>query len=114
MLKILVIGFIVLTACGQAAAPAGAQAPALPPPTAAPVAVTGTASMADFLAIQPGMTLADVERTIGSPGTLVSQTDMAGYSSAIYSWDGDTVLATVMVMFENGRVVNKTEFGLAH
>lgn len=105
---------LAMTACGttgasMATTPATPTAQA-PSPTAARHA---GASMADFMAIQLGMTLAQVEHTMGAQGHLVSQTDMAGYTSAIYSWDGDTVPSSVLVTIENGRVTGKSQFGLA-
>ena len=60
-----------------------------------------------------GMSYTIVEQILGCPGREMSRSDIAGYSTVMYGWDGQGMLGSNMnAMFQNGSLVNKAQFGL--
>lgn len=70
-------------------------------------------TLAQFNAVQSGMTRAEVETVLG-PGTLMSQVDMGRFgSSEMYTWDGAGGFgANMNVTYSDGRVTAKAQLGL--
>jgi len=66
---------------------------------------------AEYDRIEEGMTYEDVEETIGTPGEELSRSNIVGYSTAIYGWANPNG-SNMNAMFQNGRLVNKAQFGL--
>ena len=84
--------------------------PAPPPPPYNPP----TMSLAEFNAIQPGMSYAQVVSIVGGPGTLAAETTFPGVDTKIYTWVGQgSVGANANVEFQNDREVAKGQAGLA-
>lgn len=75
-----------------------------------------TISLDEFNAIQTGMTYQEVFDIVGSRGELLSETDLGlgdQYYSAMYMWEGEgSTGANANVMFQGGKVVSKSQFGL--
>ena len=70
-------------------------------------------SLAQFQQVQMGMTYDQVVAVLGSPGELEGESSVAGYHTASYHWWGrGDVGANLIIMFQNGRVVSKTQVGL--
>ena len=46
--------------------------------------------MEEFTAIQNGMSVEEVQAIVGSPGEVLSESDMAGYRTVMVMWDGDS------------------------
>lgn len=86
--------------------------------TAVPVfaQVHGTACRASaqsFNALRNGMTYAQVRDIVGCEGVLMSSSEIAGFSTHMVVWDGKgSIGANMNVMFQNGRVMMKSQFGL--
>lgn len=87
-----------------------------PTPTPAPAPVNSpTMSMAEFNAIQSGMTYEQVVQIVGGPGTKMSESGSPGqqYYTVMYMWEGDGGLgANANCMFQGGALMNKAQFGL--
>jgi hypothetical protein len=69
------------------------------------------ASMSQFTSVQNGMTLEEVQSVMGSSGELTTETSVAGYTGEIRTWansDGSNMI----VQFQNGRAIGKSQFGL--
>jgi len=59
------------------------------------------------------MTYDQVAATLGSPGTLESESRVADIYTCSYHWWGQgDVGANMSVMFQNGRAVSKAQCGL--
>ncbi|MGD2330698.1 hypothetical protein [Bacillus amyloliquefaciens] len=72
-----------------------------------------TISMDEFKKIENGMSKEEVEKIIGSAGTLDSSAGDGQYKTEIYSWDGDPGFgANANVTFQDGKVQGKAQFGL--
>lgn len=72
-----------------------------------------TISMDEFKKIENGMSKEEVEKIIGSAGTLDSSAGEGEYKAEIYSWDGDPGFgANANVTFQGGKVQGKAQFGL--
>jgi hypothetical protein len=68
-------------------------------------------TMAEYEQIREGMTYVEVTSVVGTAGQELSRSDIAGYSSVMYSWtnlNGSNMNA----MFQNDKLVNKAQFGL--
>ena len=84
-----------------------------PRPTTPPAPVDDDKiTAAEFAAIQTGMSRAEVTAIIGSPGTLLSESTIAGHHTEVRMWEGDGVGANANVMFQDNAVVSKAQFGL--
>lgn len=102
-------------------APAEQPAPAQdesPPATEAPVdspapAETAGVNLANFNRIQNGMTYEEVVAILGEEGAVLSETDIAGIHTVMYQWFGTGTLgANMNAMFQNGAMIQKSQFGL--
>lgn len=78
------------------------KSPLAPPPT-----ITGV----KYESIQDGMSYAQVRAIIGEAGEELSRSDIAGYTTVMYSWKNSNG-SNMNAMFQNGRLVNKAQFGL--
>jgi len=79
----------------------------------------GGVTMAQFQRIQVGMPQAEAERILGGPGELMSENEIPGVPgfsdpvrTAMYSWDGRELLSSVNIMFQSGKVFQRSQFGL--
>ena len=108
-----------LTACGAAkpaASPSAAatteSAPAVTQ-SAPASAAAGTMSLAQFNQIQTGMSYEDVQKIVGSAGTVLSESSIGGISIRIVSWLGNGSLGSnAAITFQNGAVSGKSQAGL--
>jgi len=70
-------------------------------------------TMAEYNAIKTGMTWDEVVEIVGQPTEELSRNAIAGVETAMYHWVNEGFFAGNMnVMFQNGRVVQKAQFGL--
>jgi hypothetical protein len=68
-------------------------------------------TLAAYMQIQNGMTYEQVQAIIGTDGEEISRSNIAGYSTVMYSWknwNGSNMNA----MFQNDQLVTKAQFGL--
>lgn len=68
-------------------------------------------TLAEYEQIKEGMTYAQVTSLIGAPGQEMSRSDLAGYTTVMYSWSNHNG-SNMNAMFQNGGLVNKAQFGL--
>lgn len=71
-----------------------------------------TATMDKYNQVQTGMTLDQVTEIMGGEGQLESDTDVAGTSSQIYIWSGESLGSNMTVTLMNGTVSAKAQYGL--
>ena len=73
-------------------------------------------SLDEFNQIKNGMTYDEVVSIIGSKGELLSESDLgigSEYVTTMWMWEGKgSIGANANVMFQDGKVVNKAQFGL--
>ena len=70
-------------------------------------------SAAEFSQLRNGMSYEQAQEIVGSPGELVSDSEIAGIRTFAVKWDGESGLgANANVMFQNGQLVMKAQFGL--
>jgi hypothetical protein len=72
---------------------------------------TPTVSLGDYFRIHEGMSYDQVCEIIGSDGTEVGRSDIAGHTTVMYSWKNWTG-SNMNAMFQNDRLVTKAQFGL--
>ncbi len=68
-------------------------------------------TLAEYEQIREGMTYEQVRGIIGAPGQELSRSDLAGYTTVMYSWSNPNG-SNMNAMFQNGGLVNKAQFGL--
>lgn len=66
---------------------------------------------AEFDEIEEGMSYERVEVIIGASGEEVSSSEIAGYKTVMYQWSNPGG-GNMNAMFQNGKLVNKAQFGL--
>lgn len=72
-------------------------------------------SLAQFNAVEMGMTYQEVCNILGSDGELLSEVDIdmgAEYVTKIYMWKGNALGANANITFQGGKVSVKAQFGL--
>lgn len=67
---------------------------------------------AQYDQVAEGMSYDDVVGIMGGEGQLVSDTNVAGISSQIYTWDGSSLGSNCTITFSNGVVYSKSQYGL--
>lgn len=111
----IVVGFQLAAVAVMGAAPSG-ETPGTPVAAAAPDteragAVPSEITLAKYAALQSGMSRAAAMEVLGVQCDETSSTDIAGMNSSSYSCmnpDG----SNVMLIFQDGRLVSKAQFGL--
>jgi hypothetical protein len=68
-------------------------------------------TLAEYSALTEGMSYEQAVRIIGESGTEVSRSEIAGFSTVMYSWQNPGG-ANMNAMFQNGSLVTKAQFGL--
>ena len=102
----------------QAASEAGASAPQQAEASAAPAAPPEPVndpgiSASEFAQLRTGMTHAEAEAIVGSPGELMSENEIAGIRTFMVQWEGESGMgANANAMFQNGKLIQKAQFGL--
>lgn len=70
-------------------------------------------TLSEYNQIHPGMTYAQVQEIVGSSGTLLSESGFGEYYTFIVMWyEDDHSGANANVMFQNGVVISKAQYGL--
>ena len=71
------------------------------------------ATMQEFNRLQTGMTIGDVNRIIGCPGTELSRAEFGGSSTVMFMWEGTgSWLGNMNATFQDGRLMAKAQMGL--
>lgn len=78
-----------------------------PVSTAPPTGVT----MDNYMRVQTGMSYTEVVQILGKHGTESSRGDVAGFQTVLYTWQADGV-GSMNAMFQNGKLIQKAQFGL--
>ena len=66
----------------------------------------------EFNQLQDGMSRAQVAEIVGSPGEVISESTIAGYTTVMVSWDGSGLASNANAMFQNDKLISKAQFGL--
>lgn len=73
---------------------------------------SGPASMSRYQVLRTGMSYGAVVEVLGEPGEEMSRTTAAGTTSTIYRWKGRRLGSMLMVAFQDGKVLSKTQVRL--
>ena len=66
-----------------------------------------------FSSLKTGMSYRQVASIIGCDGSLLSSSDLAGYKSEMFMWEGAGMRgANMNATFQNGKLLMKAQFGL--
>lgn len=89
---------VALAGCEQPKAVPGANGPAV--------------TLAQFQKLQTGMTYAEAQKVLGSPGVEQSSGQIGDVRTAMFAWNGDGPTASMNATFQNDRLVTKAQMGL--
>lgn len=67
------------------------------------------ASLASFERLQMGMSYERAIEVLGGPGREMSRSEIMGTTSVMYAWDGERLGANMVAMFQNGRLISKSQ-----
>lgn len=74
---------------------------------------TATISLSEYDKIQTGDSYSQVVKIIGGPGDCLSSLDAGGFKTSMYAWYGADGFSTATVLFQNDKVITKSQFGLS-
>ena len=70
-------------------------------------------TLAQYQALETGMSYAEAVQILGRAGTEISRGDLANIVTVMYAWEGDGgVGANMNAMFQNDKLVTKAQLGL--
>lgn len=104
---LMIVALGALIASRDPSSPTPSTAAALTAP-AKPRGVT----MAQYEQLTTGMPYDAAVRILGGSGTELSRSELAGVTTVMYAWDGTTIGANMNAMFQDGKLVQKAQFGL--
>jgi hypothetical protein len=97
----------------EASRPAQDDEPRVAAPRRPAAAPRSRVTMASYQQLTDGMTYEEAVQVLGAQGREMSRTDLAGISTVMYSWEGaGGIGANMTVMFQNNKLVSKSQFGL--
>lgn len=70
-----------------------------------------TITMSKFEQVKEGMSYEQVKEIIGDSGAVISSSELGGVKTVMYQWQNPSG-ANMNAMFQNGKLVNKAQFGL--
>lgn len=84
-------------------------APALQ--AAEPVRRAGV-TMTQFEELQTGMSYEQACKVLGAEGEVITSNDLMGIKTVMYKWNGTTLTGNMNAMFQNDKLIQKSQFGL--
>ena len=66
-----------------------------------------------FDSIQNGMTYDEVVELIGTEGTSLSESEVSGIVTEMYSWESSDGFGNATITFQDGIVINKSQIGIS-
>lgn len=80
---------------------------------ASPASASGcTVTKAQYAALSDGISYQQAVNILGCEGEELSSSDMAGYKTTMYMWEGNGFGGNMNAMFQNNAMVSKAQFGL--
>ena len=71
-----------------------------------------TVTKQQYSMLKSGASYSEAVEILGCEGEEMSSSDLAGISTIMYMWQGNSMGANMNAMFQNGRLINKAQFGL--
>lgn len=69
-------------------------------------------SLAQYQSLATGMSYSRAVAVLGCEGSELSRSDMAGYRTVMFMWQGHSLAANMNAMFQNDALVSRAQFGL--
>ena len=71
----------------------------------------GRITLAEFSALETGMSYDEAVSVLGKPGTEISVNEIAGTRTVMYQWDAESG-ANMNAIFQNDQLITKAQMGL--
>lgn len=73
---------------------------------------TSGVTMENYGKLETGMSYEEVVAILGEPGEEISSNEIGGIKNAMYMWEADSFGGNMNAMFQNGELIQKSQFGL--
>jgi len=104
-----ILVFNVITAIGYFSAPKETQKLYKETYIATPLPII---TLSEFNQIKEKMSYEKVVDIIGAEGEVISETSIGGITTIMYKWENGGINGNMMAMFQNDKLINKSQFGL--
>jgi len=84
----------------------------LAPGTAAAQTTTCKVSLSRYQSLATGMSYSSAVAALGCEGSELSRSEMAGFRTVMFMWQGNSLAANMNAMFQNDALVSRAQFGL--
>ncbi len=74
---------------------------------------TKEVSASQFSQITKGMTYEQVATIMGGEGYITSESSLMGTTITMYQWDGNGLMSSAIITFQNGKVTSMSQYGLS-
>lgn len=68
--------------------------------------------LAQYQSLATGMSYSRAVAVLGCEGSELSRSDMAGFRTVMFMWQGNSLAANMNAMFQNDALVSRAQFGL--
>jgi hypothetical protein len=72
----------------------------------------GGVTLAQYHQLTDGMSYGQAVNVLGSSGTEISRSNVAGFLTVMYQWEGTHSGGNMNALFQNDRLVSKAQAGL--
>jgi hypothetical protein len=69
--------------------------------------------LAQYQSLATGMSYSRAVAVLGCEGSELSRSDMAGFRTVMYMWQGNSLAANMNAMFQNDALVSRAQFRIA-
>jgi hypothetical protein len=69
-------------------------------------------SLAQYQSLEIGMSYSRAAAVLGCEGSELGRSEVAGFSTVMYIWQGNSLAANMKAMFQNDALMFRAQFGL--
>ncbi len=81
-------------------------------PEATPEPAENEITMEKFNRLKTGMSYKEAVEILGAEGEVLSESEIGGTKTVMYSWAGSSFASSMNAMFQNNKLISKAQMGL--